>query len=277
MSIESLMEYDFLSISQIMKGIICFFIIYVIYKFLQVNITCSMAYKEHKIINEEKLYSNSKKQIVKYMGFTFFIIISIIFTNINEFISVKNQAINNKTDDYLDVILTRSEDKMKWLEFSSSLKTLKEYKYMSIDERMEVMKSIVDYELDYLGVDENISLIYEKYDDNKGGYYSDGDKLISINENNIENPDYLKEVIMTVLHECYHAYQYECVRDINDSNYKAYNYNLRDYKKILIWKYEFENYCDSKMNYDDYINQGVESEAEMYKMFAILKYEEYID
>lgn len=275
MIIQSILQRDFLSISQILKGIICFFLLYVIYKFLQIKITRLMADKENKIISEEKLYLNSKKQIFKYLRFSFFIMISILFTNLNEFVSEINYAVEVNS---LDALSIKSEDKTNWVRLSSNLPSQIEYNDMKIDERLEVLKMIVEYELNYLGVDKEIRVIYEEYENEiDGGYYSDNKKTISLKKEILESEDNLKEIIKILLHECYHAYQCECIRNINTSRVYRCDYNLRDIKKIIIWKYEIENYTSTEEHFDDYRKQTVESDADKYVDDTILKYEEYIN
>ena len=56
--------------------------------------------------------------------------------------------------------MSTSKDKTNWVRLSLNLPLQIEYNDMKIDERLEVLKMIVEYELNYLGGDEEIRMIW---------------------------------------------------------------------------------------------------------------------
>lgn len=79
--------------------------------------------------------------------------------------------------------------------------------------------------------------------------------------------------LMTVLHECYHAYEYTLVRAYNrmDENYKAFI----TYNDVSVYEYEFEHYIsgENNKNREAYEAQYCERDADAYAKERI---EEYI-
>ena len=135
---------------------------------------------------------------------------------------------------------------------------------LSDAEKVESLQFILDLELTYLGC-EAVQLIAQDFEDPAlGGYYNHEKKIVSLNRRILD--DSASACIKVCLHEAYHAYQYACIESVD---WKHVDRNLRMYKKIANWKYEFEHYSSASgwstwNEYTKYAEQEVEKTAREY-------------
>lgn len=143
---------------------------------------------------------------------------------------------------------------------------------MSLKERADVLTVCKNIELNYLGIyNKEIHLEVGDLEDGVLGIHNPNEDTIVIDIVHLETDD-SKEVLNTLLHECKHAYDWECV--------KAYNQLGDDYKNLYLFtnvaKYdeEFRTPIDVDENFEEYYAQLIEVSARGYSERVV---EEYFD
>ena len=122
------------------------------------------------------------------------------------------------------------------------------YKNLTREERLKYLKVLLECSLKSLGCSQEISLVSEAMNKNIDGYFDGNNMLIALNNENLMQ-DSPYTIICTVLHESYHAYQYECVRYMKDNNID----DTFLYYEVRQWDYEFMYYKD--VDSDDEIEE----------------------
>ena len=167
----------------------------------------------------------------------------------------------------------RLEHHAKLLEENEILQQyLKEeyYKNATEEEQLKILASVLETEASYLGI-EAPTLRMNILVDNLGGYYSLKTHEITINQKNISDE---RKVLITILHEMYHAYQYACVTQLDLTG------DLLWAKKVEKWKEEFEQQNQDLNTNDgmiDYYTQDIEEEARWYAHQRIEVYLYYME
>lgn len=117
---------------------------------------------------------------------------------------------------------------------------------LTLDEQKDSMKTLADYVVDVIGFENPPQIEYynNEQEGDFGGYDSSTNTL-HINEYMLYNSD---EAADTIAHELWHAHQYECA---------ANPQNTRDYQ----YQYNFENYIPPELGQETYEAQLVEAEA----------------
>ena len=107
----------------------------------------------------------------------------------------------------------------------------------------------------YLTKHHDPSLKIELYNDTDHiyGSYSNQNNVIKINTEYCLD-EY--QLISTILHECYHYYQYGIC-----DHYTSNNQDYYDLRKIQQWQYEMNHYQNSSNSFNEYYNQSLESTA----------------
>lgn len=146
---------------------------------------------------------------------------------------------------------------------------------LSTQEKIDILQLIVTVERDGLGIYHEILLqcgISKK--DSVLGEYDPINHVIMINIDHLEK-DPPQEVLDTIVHECYHAYQW-CLAHLfadSDEQYQEL-YLFTDAKQYIN---EFSNYHDGGDSYEDYYYQSVEVDARIYAANAVEYYYSLID
>lgn len=83
------------------------------------------------------------------------------------------------------------------------------------------------------------------------------------------------EYLNTLLHECRHAYQHDCV-DSLDWNDPAVQTGIY-YAQARKWRFEHANYISLSEGQDAYFSQTIESDARRYADEGVYVYQQYID
>lgn len=117
---------------------------------------------------------------------------------------------------------------------------------LTLDEQKNSMETLADYVIDVVGF-ENPPKIEYYNNERQGdfGGYDSSTNTLHINEYMLYNSD---EAADTIAHELWHAHQYECA--INPQNTRDYQY-----------QFNFENYIPPELGQEAYENQLVEAEA----------------
>lgn len=146
------------------------------------------------------------------------------------------------------------------------------FEVLNKKEKVNLLQQVLDQELSYLGC-EAVQLIAREFDDSAvHGYYDHSKKIVAINMEVLDGP--VQECIRVCLHEAYHVYQYACVESLGKKQEKS---NLKIFKEIVEWKYEFEHYSSASgestwKEYIQYANQKVEKSAREYAETEWVKY-----
>lgn len=120
---------------------------------------------------------------------------------------------------------------------------------MSLDEKMEGLQQIADYNQEILDIDNPPEIIYyNKEDSREFGAFSDSQNAIYINIYNISDA---KEAADTISHEYRHCYQHQRAEKL-------------EVERDLEFKEGFDNYISSENDYEGYKNQFVETDARDY-------------
>ena len=82
------------------------------------------------------------------------------------------------------------------------------------------------------------------------------------------------EYVNTILHECRHAYQHDCVDslDWSDTEVQTGIY----FSEVRNWRYEHANYVSASEDRDVYYNQWIEKDARHYAEEGVYVYQQYI-
>ncbi len=166
-----------------------------------------------------------------------------------------------------------SEDPEFWT-INNQIDTVKllrqdRWEKLRMQEKMEVLGVVKNIELRYLGVKHEVYLKTSQSSQYNVAFYSPSEHTISININTLEDCS-AEEVLHSVAHECYHAYQYQQV--------ELYNIIPEEYKDLSLfdnakkYNYEFNNYIDATEDYDGYDSQLVEVSADKYGESAVEEY-----
>ncbi len=144
------------------------------------------------------------------------------------------------------------------------------YKNATEEEKLKVLASVLITEASYLGI-EAPELKMNELADNLGGYYTPKTHEIMINQKKISEEE---NILNTLLHEMYHAYQYTCVKQLDLTG------DLLWAKKVAQWKEEFES-KDLDLNTNDgmveYYTQSIEEEARNYAEQRVEVYLYYME
>lgn len=139
---------------------------------------------------------------------------------------------------------------------------------LSLDERVDVLQVICNIEANYLGTDFEFNLSVSPLDEYVQGQFNENTHNITIDMELVKFGS-SEEVLSTLLHECYHGYEYSCISLLDD--FAEEEKNLYIYKKIVEYKKGFDNY-----NKIPYYTNPVEIDARKYSRETVLDYQNRI-
>ena len=158
------------------------------------------------------------------------------------------------------------------------LSKLKDYVWenLSLQQRLDVMQSVVNYETEYLGLPYQITTAAAKLSENECANYDDNRKLITFSEEHLMEREPI-EMVDTACHEMYHSYAHRLM--------EAYDTLPEEYQDLLIvrngytYKYESANYVSGREDdkYDEYYSQQFEEDARLYGEFRSYEYLQYME
>lgn len=172
---------------------------------------------------------------------------------------VNNQKIANN----IDTILLLQEE---------------EWKKLSVQERLNVLQTVANIEATYLGLPHELNVTLETLEENTQGHYDDSTHTIAINPDHLcEDP--AEELVETVAHEAFHAYERRLVDLYNSTG--TQERNLLIFGRIEEYRDNFDNYIDGNEDLVGYATQSVELDSVKYSITAIVDYydaiEEYLN
>ena len=147
------------------------------------------------------------------------------------------------------------------------------WKTLDIQEKMDVLATVKNIEMNEFGIVFDVKLDTKPLDDGVIGEFDGEHMVINIDSRHLEN-DPVEEVVDTVLHESMHAYQhvweelYSCVSD----EYKELKF-IRKGEKYLE---ENSGYISSSEDMEGYYGQYIEREARAYAADRLFDYYRYI-
>lgn len=144
-----------------------------------------------------------------------------------------------------------------------------EWSKLSVDEKMDVLSTIRNIEISYLGIPHEIYLTIKPTGNDVLGYYDHKEHTIVINRELISSDD-AKKCLHTLCHEMHHAYQHNQIEAYNSVN-ERYK-NMRMFASARIYEEEFENYISGEDDFWGYLLQDSEINANVYADSAVEDY-----
>jgi len=136
-----------------------------------------------------------------------------------------------------------------------------EWEKLSVKEKVDTMQVIANIEAEYLGLSHELNVALEPLGEITVAHYRDSDHTIVFNIDYFEY-DSPYEVLDTICHEAYHAYQHRLC-DAYDSTDESYR-NLLVFHNVQKFKEEFDNYTSGDEDFKEYYTQKCESSARAY-------------
>ncbi len=157
-----------------------------------------------------------------------------------------------------------------------TVKLLKEENWgnLTIDEKLDVIAVVKNIEMSSLGIAHEIYIKSESLGGSVLGCYSPSERSIAVDTDHLRSSTTL-EVVETICHECFHAYQHQQVEVYNSvsEEYRA----MPMFSSAQKYAYEFENYIDGGEDFDAYYSQLSEENAREYSQLKAEVYFEKID
>ena len=161
------------------------------------------------------------------------------------------------------LVLTTEENKPLSASEEILIPELARWEELSLEERFQAICKVGILEEKHLGIEnpDEIELSYGKFNKNKLAYYSDTEKTIRINVDEL-NTGSVQENIDSIIHEVFHAYQHYILStlDFESSLVKNSFY----YADARAWKENMENYISGQTDYLAYEAQPLEADARRY-------------
>ena len=150
---------------------------------------------------------------------------------------------------------------------------------LSLEEKIDVLETVVKVECRYLGMTDktpSISLVYMK-DNLLGTYDFETDTIYLSYQYVVDSKDDGYSILKTLCHESYHRYQYyqiSLLDKMGDNNAT----DLLMFNRIKKYKCESENYYSliDESDYYAYSSQALEVDARRYSESAVKDYKEQI-
>ena len=171
----------------------------------------------------------------------------------------KSVKVSDETDEWT---IKNNVDMLKLFEESSWVK-------LNAKERTNLLQTVANIENRYLGISRplNITVKYTLGENDYISSYLDESSLIYVNSYYLDHfTGY--EMLESVLHECYHAYQHELIKVYNS----AKNKHLALFEDVPTYIDEFNNY----KNGDGYSSQLCEKNARKYAAYGLEDYKDKI-
>ena len=141
------------------------------------------------------------------------------------------------------------------------------WKTLSLQDKLDLMQLVANIEQRYLGTyDLNVEASITK---GCCGYYDDGKHKIVINLDHLKN-DESWQVLDTLAHEAYHAYQHRLVDLYEKADTKQKQ--LIVFRSVKEYSIEFKHYNSGEDNFEEYYNQKCEEKARKYAEEAVADY-----
>lgn len=148
---------------------------------------------------------------------------------------------------------------------------------LSVPERLNILQTVANIERRYLGILHELNVGVANLGEYTLGYYDDRKHQVIVSLDSLMN-DPADEVLNTVCHESYHAYQHCIVSVLENADEELKN--LRLFRNARNYAEEFCDYKSGDNGFYDYYYQECEMDAREYAEEAVLDYykriEEYL-
>lgn len=148
---------------------------------------------------------------------------------------------------------------------------------LTTSEKLNVLQDICNCELNYWGMDFEVTVVMDDLEERTLGSYCDFERCITIDKQHLEN-DNPEEILETVLHETYHSWEHCLLR--------LYLSSSESQRKMRVFQH-CEEYIKEMMNYQDggddyesfmsYFCQYMERDSCSYAARAVRAYYDQID
>lgn len=170
---------------------------------------------------------------------------------------VEEQTINNNIDSVLmlqDSVLMLQEE--LWVD-------------LSVPERLNILQTVANIERRYLGIPHELNVGVANLGEYTLGCYDDRKHQIIVSLDSLIN-DPAEEVLNTVCHESYHAYQHCIVSVLENADEESKK--LRLFRDARNYAEEFCDYMSGGNGFYDYYYQECEMDAREYAEEAVFDY-----
>lgn len=155
-----------------------------------------------------------------------------------------------------------------------TVQLLREDQWQRLDAqgKIDVLQVIADIETNHMQISP-VEVVNCHLEDRTFGEYDQAKRQARIDLEKHEGYDAF-EYLNTILHECRHAYQHDCVEslDWNDPEVLTGIY----YAQARQWRYEHANYVSAAEDRDGYYQQAIEKDARSYAEEGMYVYEQYV-
>lgn len=144
-----------------------------------------------------------------------------------------------------------------------------EWKELNPQQKLDVLGVVLNIEIRYLGLNHEVYLKSSVLNGETAAHYNHRDHEIVIDLGQLETAA-AADVLDSLCHECYHAYQYQMIALYEDTPEK--------YRNMLLFQYvgsyikETSNYNDGSGDLMDYYYQTIEIQARQYAELAVADY-----
>ena len=183
----------------------------------------------------------------------------------------------------MDPMTVSTDPKVNNQKISSNIDTIlllqeEEWAKLSTQERLDVLQTVANIEATYLGLPHELNVTVKALEETTQGHYDDSTHTIAINADHLTE-DSAHDLVETVAHEAYHAYE----RRLVDLYYTtgSQERNLLLFGRIEEYRDNFDNYIDGDEDLIGYATQAVELDSVKYAIAAVVDYydaiEEYLN
>ena len=249
--------YTLISYNAAMKSIFC--------NVLLVMTTCVVMYAFHLILQKREKGASVYKTVCvrlsafvrgSHVIFTLWMMALLLVARIHPPVSPDTANIKSATSDIRWKI--NIDDHTEMLEKLN----YKTWNSLSNEDKLTVLQAVADIERIYLGIPHELNVQAEEPERlSIQGSYLEKTHTISVSTISLRQ-DAPIELVNTICHESYHAYQYclvrmyeECPEDLQ---------HLKVYSKVKQYRYEFDHYISGEEDYKAYYSQLCEEDARKY-------------
>lgn len=159
----------------------------------------------------------------------------------------------------------------------SKIRSAESWEPLTTSQKLSVLQDVCNCESNYWGMDFKVSIVMDDLSEYTLGSYCDAERRIVIDKQHLEN-DAPEEILDTVLHEMYHAWEYSLVRLYLDSSESQRK--MRVFQHCDEYIREMANYQDGGDDFESfmaYYCQYLENDSRLYAAEAVKEYYDEID
>ena len=163
------------------------------------------------------------------------------------------------------------------IESISKIRSIDSWEPLTTIQKLSVLQDVCNCESNYWGMDYKVTIVVDDLQEHTLGSYCDTERIIVIDKQHLEN-DAPDEILDTVLHEMYHAWEHCLVRLYLDSS--PTQRKMRVFQHCDEYIKEMTNYQDGGANYESfmaYYCQFLEKDSRIYAADTMKEYYDEID